>query len=73
MAEEQLIWRVPFAKHVVLTYDPRDLKKPVTQERKWSVKCEKCDATFQGVCNTGRIREHATKFTLSHYHKDPFK
>jgi hypothetical protein len=66
-------WRPPFAPLVLGEYEARPIVEPgETPEQRWSVRCERCGATFRGVCTTGAVRSHIARFAAQHVHSDAF-
>lgn len=72
MSNLTLSYSPKWAEHVSGNYEPpvfdEDGKK--TEGQKWVAKCSKCNATTQGVCETGVVSQHIANFALVHAHKE---
>lgn len=60
-------WSPKSTPHVKGEFEPR----VPGEEQRFSVTCEVCGGHWQGVCNTGRVRERILKFAMQHTHRDP--
>lgn len=66
-------FRPAFAEHVRAEHEPR-AHDPETGEAlpmKFAFACERCGERYEGVCDSGRVRDRASKWALLHLHRDP--
>jgi hypothetical protein len=70
----QVPYSPPFAPLVGAVHDVRR-NDPVTgqvEPMKFRVTCQGCSETYDGVCDTGRVRERVNKWAILHLHRDTF-
>jgi len=68
--ETWIEWSPRHALHVKGRYTPR-VYDPVLltyDEQKVEAECEMCGETWEGRCDSGRVREKITKFAAMHLH-----
>lgn len=72
MADLSESWTPPFAPHVTGMHEPRTFD-PTTRTfdpQRLRVQCSTCGDTFDGVCDSGRVRHKISKWAVMHLHRD---
>lgn len=72
MPDLSVPWNPHFAPAVTGMHEPRAFD-PTTRTfdpQRFRVVCVSCGDTFEGVCDSGRIRQKIDKWAVMHLHRD---
>jgi len=64
-------WIPPNAPHVIGKYSDRTYGPNGPDPQKVKVDCRTCGEHWETDCDSGRVKEHISRFASQHLHRDP--